>query len=78
MSPEGYDDETEEKIYNWFMKLMNRGTYDIINPIYKKRAPRLFSLSMNNFEALLNNESLIVLTDYLTSGTYGASHLPNM
>ena len=42
MSPEGYDDETEEKIYIWFLKLMNRETYDIINPDYRNKGTKTF------------------------------------
>ena len=42
MSTEGYDDEIEEKIYEWFLSLMNSETFDLIDPIQKNKGTKAF------------------------------------
>ena len=42
MSTEGYDDEIEEKIYEWFLSLMNSETFDLVDPIYRNKGTKAF------------------------------------
>ena len=42
MSTEGYDDEIESRIYEWFMSLMNSETFDLIDPIHKNKGTKAY------------------------------------
>ena len=42
MSTEGYEDDVEEKIYEWFLSLMKPATFDLIDPIYKNKGTKAF------------------------------------